>query len=55
MVISNILAVENESWLHRQVVDIAEKYGLSTWDWVALIITSFSLIIAIIFVVIATK
>ena len=55
MVISNILAVENESWLHQQVVEFAEKYGLSTWDWVALIITSLSLIIAIVSVVIATK
>lgn len=55
MVISNILAVENESWLHRQVVDIAEKYGLSTWDWVALIITILSLLIALLSLVIATK
>lgn len=50
-----LIKVANESWLHRQVVDFALRYGLNTWDWVALIITSFSLMIAIISVVIATK
>lgn len=55
MIILNSLALENESWLHRQVVDFAERYGLSTWDWVALIVTFLSLLIAIISLVIATK
>ena len=51
----NALLKTNESWFHHQIVEFAEKYGLSTWDWAALIITSFSLIIAIISVIIATK
>lgn len=55
MTTMNLLLKTNKSWLQQQVIDFAEKYGLSTWDWVALIITSLSLIIAIISVVIATK
>ena len=55
MIISNILAIENESWIHRQVVEFAEKYGLSTWDWVALIITILSFLIAVLSLIIATK
>lgn len=55
MTTMNVLLKTNESWFHHQIVEFAEMYGLSTWDWVALIITSFSLIIAIISVIIATK
>jgi hypothetical protein len=55
MTTMNVLLKTNESWLHQQVVDFAERYGLNTWDWVALIVTFLSLLIAIISLVIATK
>ena len=55
MTTMNLLLKTNESWFHHQIVEFAEKYGLNTWDWVALIITSISLLIAIISVIIATK
>lgn len=45
----------NQSWFHNQIIEFAERFGLSTWDWIALIITSLSLFIAVISLIIATK
>lgn len=44
-----------ESWFHQQIIEIAEEYALSTWDWIALLIAVISLIIAFISVIVATK